>query len=253
MAAAPNPGFTVIEKDGASQRVYSALRCMAMTYRLPPGQRLNEGALARDLNVSRTPLREALHRLASEGLIVAVPGRGFQARPLDVKEVFDLYEARLAVESAIVELASERANPDSLDAIDAYLDESVREHETAPIERLVQLDEGFHERVAALTGNGELVRMLRSINARIHFFRWVDMHGRRDNTQSEHRALIAAMRARDRDRAREVVRAHITRRKEQVVEGIRDGYGRLFTGAGPKPHESAPNKPTGANHHEGVA
>lgn len=207
---------------------------MATTFRFRPGQRLNEGALARELNVSRTPLREALHRLASEGLLVLVRGSGFYARPLDVKEVFDLYEARLALEMAIVRLACERADGEWLNAMDAYLEASVRAQESAPIEQLLNFDESFHERVAEVTGNAELLRLLRNINARIHFFRWVDMQGRRDKTQREHRALVGAIRERDSERAADVIRIHITRRQDQIVDIIREGYARLFMGDGPK-------------------
>jgi DNA-binding GntR family transcriptional regulator len=217
-----------------SQRAYARLREMAINYRFRPGERLNEGELARALAISRTPLREALHRLSSEGLLVSVRGRGFQARPLDVKDVFDLYEARLALETAIGSLACERATPEAMDALDAYLDRSVAAHESAPIEYLLELDEGFHERVAESTGNQELVRMLRNINARIHFFRWIDMQGRRDNTQAEHRALVAAIRQGDTDRAEAVARTHITRRLDQIVDGIREGYAQLYMGNGPK-------------------
>src|SRR3546814_16096757 len=97
--------------------------------------------------------------------------------------------------------------------MDVYLDDSVQAQESAPIEHLLQLDEGFHERVAEITGNAELLRMLRNINARIHFFRWVDMQGRRDHTQGEHRALIAAIRARDAATASDLTRIHIPRRQ----------------------------------------
>lgn len=226
-------------KDGGtqvhlSQRAYARLREMAINYRFRPGERLNEGELARELEVSRTPLREAMHRLVSEGLLVSVSGRGFYARPLDVKEVFDLYETRLALETAIVSLACERATPEALDALDAYLDRSVQAHESAPIEHLLELDEGFHERVAESTGNQELLRTLRNINARIHFFRWIDMQGRRDNTQAEHRALVAAIREGDATRAEAVARTHITRRLDQIVDGIREGYAQIYMGNGPQ-------------------
>lgn len=222
-----------MEKDKTAQRVYSLLRAMAMTYQLPPGARLNEVELARQLEVSRTPLREAMNRLASEGLLVTGPGRGFSARKLDVQEVFDLYETRLALEAAIAEIACERADEEALAAVDAFLDESAREHEGAEVDRLVDLDEGFHDRIAALAGNAEMRRMLANLNARIHFFRWVDMRGRRGTTQQEHRALLVAIRARDRNAARAVMRNHISRRLDQIVEVIREGYGRLFMGEGP--------------------
>ncbi|WP_213163625.1 GntR family transcriptional regulator [Kaustia mangrovi] len=221
------------DRESAAERAYVALREMAMVYRFAPGERLNEGTLAHALNVSRTPLREALNRLVSEGLVVADPGRGFRARPLDVKEVFDLYETRLALECFIAQLACERATSQGLDEIDAYLDESVKAHDSASVDRLVRLDEGFHERVAQLTGNGELARMLSGIDARIHFFRWVDMRGRRATTQAEHRAVLAAIRARNAPKARAVMRDHITRRLDQIVDGIRQGYASLYMGEGP--------------------
>lgn len=211
-----------------------------MTYSFRPGERLNEGELARELDVSRTPPREAMHRLASEGLLVLVNGRGFHARPLDVKEVYDLYETRLALETAIVTLACERASPDCLASIDAYLEDSVTAQESAPLDHLLKLDEGFHERVAEATGNIELLRMLRNVNARIHFFRWVDMLGRRDSTQAEHRALIEAIRQREAARAAEIARAHIARRLDQILGVLREGYALLYTGNGPKAAGPAP-------------
>ncbi len=217
-----------------SQRAYETLRAMAITYRFAPGSRVNEVALARALNLSRTPLREAMNRLVSEELLVSVKGRGFFARPLDVKDVHDLYEARLGLESFIAQLACSRAEPAALDCLDAYLDRSVAAHDGAEVEELVALDEGFHERVAELTGNPELLRMLRNINARIHFFRWVDMRGRRDETQAEHRALVRAIRAGDEAQAIGVARRHITRRQDQIVEVIREGYARLCMGEGPR-------------------
>ncbi|WP_119168719.1 GntR family transcriptional regulator [Algihabitans albus] len=217
-----------------SQRAYERLREMAINYRFRPGERLNEGVLAKDLQISRTPLREAMHRLVSEGLLQLISGRGFFARPLDVKEVCDLYEARLALETAIVRLACERAAPEWLATMNGYLDRSVSAHESEPLERLLELDEGFHERIADCTGNLELLRMLRSINARIHFFRWIDMQGRRDNTQAEHRALIAAIGKGDAGTAVEIAHAHVARRQDQIIDGIREGYARLYMGEGPQ-------------------
>lgn len=205
---------------------------MAMTYRLRPGERLHEGELARALGVSRTPLREAMHRLVSEGLLVARAGRGFFTRPLDVKELFDLYETRLAVESATVSLACRRIDADALADLRAYTEQSASVQESAPLETLLALDEGFHERVARACGNEELLRVLRNINARVHFFRWIDMAGRRHATQSDHRAIVEALAARDADGAIDVMRPHIERRLDQIVEVIRDGHARLGMGEG---------------------
>ena len=219
--------------DGVSARVYRALKAMAMTFAFEPGARLHEERLARELKVSRTPLREALHRLASEQLVVAVPGRGFAARRLDVGEVAELYEARLALETFLARMAAARAEPADLDALDAYLDASVAVQATAPIERLLALDEGFHRRLAALAGNAELGRMLENLHARIHFFRWADMPGRRDRTQAEHRGIVRALRARDSTEAARCMERHILRRRDEIALVLRHGHASLFMGEGP--------------------
>lgn len=215
-----------------AERAYETLRRMAMTYALTPGARLSEIALARMLDVSRTPLREAMNRLASEGLLVSDGGRGFFARGLEASEVLALYETRLGLEGYMAALACARADATGLAELEAYLDRSIAAQESAPVEELLGFDEGFHTRVAALTGNPELMRMLGNINARTHFFRWVDMNGRRDKTQAEHRGVLEAMKAGEPDRARAIMEGHIRQRMDQIVDVVREANARLLRGAG---------------------
>ncbi|TVQ33741.1 MAG: GntR family transcriptional regulator [Geminicoccaceae bacterium] len=219
--------------DGAAARAYRALKAMAMTFAFEPGARLAEEPLARELKVSRTPLREALHRLASEQLVVAIPGKGFAARRLDLEEVVDLYEMRLALETFIARTATERATTEQLDALDAYVDASVAVQSTAPVEELVALDEGFHRRLAKLSSNAELVRLLDNLHARIHFFRWADMQGRRDRTQAEHRSVVRACRARDAGEAARRMQRHILHRRDEIADVLKRGHASLFMGEGP--------------------
>jgi DNA-binding GntR family transcriptional regulator len=204
---------------------------MAITYRFRPGERINEVDLARQLNVSRTPLREALNRLATEGFLTATPNRGFFARPLDTKVVFDLYEFRRCLEVASARLACERATDVQLDELEAFVRASRDEKEDAQAIKLLRLDEEFHERVANLTGNEEILRSLRSINARIHFIRWIDMqNGRRTHTQAEHLRIVRALKARNAEEASGLMQDHISRRLDQIVEVIRAGFAEIYMG-----------------------
>lgn len=211
----------------AAGRAYAALRVMAMEFRLGVGARINEGELAERLGVSRTPLREALNRLASERLVAFFPGQGFRARALDAREVLDLYETRLTVELGVVGLACERAAPMHLDGFDRHLDAVAARMEKAGPDEIVAQDEAFHELIAASTGNAELIWLLRHVNARLHFTRWIATQGARP-TDAEHRALAAAIRAGDRARAEALMRRHIAKRLDQVVDIISDGHARLY-------------------------
>ncbi len=211
------------------ERVYAELRELAIRFELLPGDHVNEVELARQFGVSRTPLREALNRLVSDGFLTFVAGKGFFRRSLDVKEVFDLYEMRQQLEMGLADLAVERATSEQLQGIRDFLAVSMKEDPARTVNDLVSLDEEFHEQVAALSGNIEMLHTLRTINARIRFIRWVNMeNGRRRQTQGEHSAILEAIAERDAPRARSLLHAHIDGRLEQITLAIREGYAMIY-------------------------
>ena len=216
------------DRGGSSvDRLYEAVREMAVAFRLKPGERVNEVDLARRLGASRTPLREALNRLAAEGFLTFQRGRGFSCRAFTPREVFELYQLRQVMETAAVRLACVQATDAELDAIETFLDDTGPASDGRPVEVLVSLDERFHTSVAALARNTELARVLDNINARIRFVRWIDMK-KRTKTQAEHREILAALRARDADRAAALMGRHIEKRQDQITLAIREGYARIY-------------------------
>lgn len=217
--------------------VYATLRDMAISYQFKPGERLSESELAERLGVSRTPVREALARLVIDGFLVPA-SRGYMQRTLDVKESLDLYEARVAIERECVRLAIERATDAQLSEALAYLEQNQRVPTDTPMERLVDLDEGFHLRVAEMADNAELRRMLVSLNERIRFIRWIDMESvGRASTQQEHLDILRAISARDLVASEQLMAAHIGLRREQIVDAITRGLARIYL-----PHEPAPTQ-----------
>jgi DNA-binding GntR family transcriptional regulator len=213
----------------SAEQIYERVKTMAMTFEIRPGERVNEVEIAKSLNVSRTPLREALNRLMVEGFLTRAPNRGFIGRPLDAKQVFDLYELRRALEASIVTIACERATDDELLELERFVKASKDRPEDTNASSLLALDEQFHERLAQLTRNQEMVRAVKSINARIHYFRWIDMqNGRRRHTQQEHLRIVKALKERDAGAARELVQGHISRRLDRIVEVIRMGFAEIY-------------------------
>lgn len=208
--------------------VYNTLRDMAIAYQFKPGERLSEIELAERLGVSRTPVREALARLVTEGFLLPAT-RGYMRRPLEVQETLDMYEARVAIERECLRLALERATDVQLDEARAYLEDSRRVPAGTPVQRLVELDEGFHMRIADMAGNSELRRMLLSLNQRIRFIRWLDMENvGRDSTQHEHQDILQALRARDAALSERLLSAHIALRRDQIVDAITRGLARIY-------------------------
>ena len=155
--------------------LYNAVKAMAVRFDFKPGERINEVELARRLNVSRTPLREVLNQLMVEGFLTRAVNRGFIARLLDAKQIHSLYEYRAVLESGIVRAACERASDAELAELRAFVERSRDVPEDSEATRLLELDEAFHLMLARYSRNEEFVRALESVNARIHFVRWIDM------------------------------------------------------------------------------
>ena len=217
------------DSESVVERIYSEVTALAVDFQLRPSERINEVQLAKSLGVSRTPLREALNRLVSDGYLTFVPQQGFFRRALDPKEIFDLYELRGSIEVAGVEMAIKRAKDDELAAISAFLDTSSADVPGRTIADLVQLDETFHNRMMALTENNEMSRLLDNVSGRIRYVRWIDMeNGRRSITQGEHRAILTAVMKRDSTLARRLMGLHIDRRIDQIVDAVKEGYARLY-------------------------
>ncbi|MFQ5624862.1 MAG: GntR family transcriptional regulator [Paracoccaceae bacterium] len=219
--------------EGRVGELYSRLKEMAVSFQFRPGERINEVALARKLDASRTPLREALNRLVAEQLVDFRSGQGFFCRDLDAGLIFELYEMREILETAATRRACERAADEDVMALRDDLYGSGLAFVGKTIPQVTETDEHFHVSIARLAGNGELVRQLVNINERIRFIRWIDMSSRVMKTKGEHKGIMAAIVDRDADRAVRLMQAHITKRMDQIVAAVREGFSNIYVpGAG---------------------
>lgn len=221
---------------GSVERTYRRLKEMAANYEFKPDSRLNESSLAKELETSRTPLREALNRLVAEGFLTFRAGQGFFCRSLTPAEIMDLYEARAAIECEAARLATLRADPADIAALERFLDDSQIDYRpgTSPIE-LVRLDEAFHLKLTALSGNAEMMRMLENMNGRIHYIRLIDLKtlceksGPDVVTTEPHRRVLEAVKRRDAKAAQDEMAKHIERRLESITENVRTAFAELYT------------------------
>lgn len=209
--------------------IYDQVKAMAVSFRLRPGDRLNEVALSKELGVSRTPLREALNRLVAERMFDFRPGQGFFCRPLDAQSVFDLFELRQIIETAAVRAACAKASDPELQALRDELYATGIDITGLTVEDAVSCDEAFHLGIATLSGNAELVQTLTRINERIRYIRWVSMSlDRVQRSKEEHKRVMQALLERDADEAARVLGAHIAKRMDQVQDAVRHGISSIY-------------------------
>lgn len=215
------------KKTSRAESLYRAVKEMAIQFKFRPGERVNEVELARRLGASRTPLREALTRLTAEGFLVFRQDRGFFCRELKPREMFEIYQLRAVLEVAAVRLACEQATEREVDELAEFLERTGPREDGRGSEELVELDEYFHTRVMQLSRNAEMEKTLDNINARIRYFRWVNMEQKREQTQNEHRQIVQAIMDRDSDLAAHRMEAHISRRLDQITSAIKESHSRL--------------------------
>ncbi len=149
-----------------SGNAYAEIRDAILDGQFTPGTQLNERQLAEEYGVSRTPVRDALTRLASEGLVKQIPHIGVFVRRLDVEEALELLELRRALEAAAAESASRRLSLDQADELlklGEEVDASINESDDSDKTRALELK--FHRAIADLCANRELVRVLANIKA----------------------------------------------------------------------------------------
>lgn len=193
------------------------------------GFRLYPDKLAEQFGVSQTPVREALMRLASEGYIEAVQRRGYHIRTPSAKQVLDLWQVRLGLELAAGEIAIERLEAgtlpaeqlDQLDLIRAQLeaDPDHIEHR-----RKLGLNTEFHQHIVALSGNDMLISIYSGIQMQL-LGEWIQRglqswRKRLDNEAEEHAAIVAALRARDKDAYSAAIRIHIGRSLKDALNDL---------------------------------
>lgn len=191
-----------------SSRAVDVLRTMVLQGQLASGERLNEVELAAALGISRGPLREAIQRLRSEGLLTAVSGRGAFVRTFTPDGLRDLYEVRVALEGHAVRIAANVASRAAIAELRAMVERTG--------EALTVCSPGpdaleFHQQVVALTGNSALIEAATEAHRQVSLVRARSGHvsGRAREALAEHRAVLDRMAVGDGDGAAALMTEHL--------------------------------------------
>ena len=217
-------GGAVIPRSGNSfsDRVERALRDRILHGEVAPGERLNEVEIAGELGVSRGPIREALQRLASDGLVELQAHRGAFVRRLGPAEVRDLFEVRMALETTAARLAAQRATDAQLADLDALVHAGAEPIGHADVR--FQGARDLHARLAEATGNPALAAHLTLVNEELRLLRTRsgEVPARAEHAVAEHAAIVAAVRAGDADGAAAAMEAHLRSALTHALSAMED-------------------------------
>jgi DNA-binding GntR family transcriptional regulator len=213
-----------------STDIVATLKECIIRWEYLPRHRFTEEELCQKFGVSRSPIREALRMLAANGFIEQMPHRGYQVKQLDIREIYELYEVRLALELYVVEcLAEQGLAKEVVDELKETWNRVLNEPAKSS-EELAKMDEIFHETLARATGNKTFLQQLHTINERLFILRMIDFTSaeRVSTTSRQHIEILNRVAARDIPGARVALRRNIEEGRNIVEKSVKDALARAY-------------------------
>ncbi|MBP0616831.1 GntR family transcriptional regulator [Jiella mangrovi] len=219
-AAAPEKRKRVAS-DGESlgRKAYGAIRAMIMERRLPGGDILSEEKLAAELEISRTPVREALLLLQNAGLIQKEMNQPFRVRLVSNREYFQSMRLRELLEGEAIATAVTAISPHELEKVERGM-LALQDDPDVPAEVHWAADEELHEMIAEASGNDVMAAMIASLRITTRLYELSGLPSRFRPDTEEHIAIIAALRSGDAERARASMQAHIRSLTNDVLAAM---------------------------------
>ena len=219
------------EKLGKETNREYALRVIReniVNLELAPGSMISEQDIANQLNLSRTPVHEAMQELSSTKIIEILPQRGSHVSLIDMDLVEEAVFARSTIEGAITEMASTRATEKDIQELEENVTLQQFYHEKNNLDKIMELDNAFHEMMYKITNKMQCHYMIRLMS--IHYDRIRELHLHSFNPEriiNEHKEILAAIKNKDSKAAREALDKHLSRHHMQADE-IKQKYPQYF-------------------------
>lgn len=215
----PSDELAVLKTSSLATAVEREVERLILNGSFAPGERINENRLALQLGTSRGPIREAIRALEGSGLIVSIRNRGSFIRRLSVQEVRELYEVRSALFGLAGRLLAERVTEEQLSRLQAYVAAMEDASARRDFDAYYPLNLAFHEFIVDSAGNATLAQQYRSFIKKLHLFRARSLvqGGGLTVSNDEHKEMVAAIAARDPDRADFAHRRHVASARDRLL------------------------------------
>lgn len=206
--------------------VFDYLRESILNGDLKPGERLMEIALAEQLGVSRTPVREAIRKLEKEKFVEMIPRKGAYVANLTAKDILDVLEIRIVLEGFSAELAAKRMTDEEIEELEAILNGFNTSVDVQDTTGMIDNDKEFHDKIFESTRNSKLIEMVKDLHDQFQRFRLIYFN-EFDNyieLQTWHERIFDAIKHRDPDKAKECAENHVKLIMEIVMKWNESQY-----------------------------
>jgi len=208
-----------VKKENFGDQVFEQLKKMILDGVFRPGNRIIESEVAESIGISRTPVREALHKLEAERLIVRLPKGGYVVKGMSMGEIEEIFDIRVILESFAGYLAAERWNDNEIAPLEDKLEEFEKYLMINDLKELTRLNTEFHELLYALSKSPKLIEMINNLRDEIFLLREILLESMKMGTLShnDHKEIIKAIKNREAKTVERLLKEHILRGKDFVI------------------------------------
>lgn len=205
-----------------TDRAYERIRHDIISCAIAPGTEISEAQLCAQYKLGKAPVRMALNRLAHDGLVRAIPRRGYMVAPVTVRDIHDVFELRLMLEPAAARMAAGKVDAHRLQALDEICRAGYQPGDLKSTSRFLEANKAFHVAIAQGTGNvrlaGAIEQLLDEMTRLLHL--GLGLRNRSQEMQHEHRSLVKALSRGDGDTAERICREQIEAARNMVLSAI---------------------------------
>lgn len=236
MGGVPSEKRGIMSSDShtsLTKQAYEILKERIMRLQLRPGELIMVQPLSRELGYSRTPVREALIRLESDGFVEEADGKKFRVSELTLTDIMEIHQIREMIELHAVRTVAETRTQEWLDILSQYTASMRVSAESRDHVPFFQMDMAFHRQLIVYCGNRTLESLVAQLNEKIQRIRHLTtfVYHRLEDTLEEHDAILASIGEQDPDGAARAMKYHLDQVKDGVVKLFEDGTIDFFGGA----------------------
>lgn len=208
------------ERKSLGQHVFENLKNAIVKGDMPPGGRLIESRLAETLGISRTPVREAIHKLEREGYLKKLSRGGFSVLGLSREDVDETFGIRSVLESYAARLATEKHRTNDLKPLEKKIKLYQKHLDSNDLDALPKINTEFHDLLYALSRSPKLIHMINNLRDQIYRFRQLILKNEKlaKMSNEDHKDMLERIRQRDADGVERLVREHLARGRKAVME-----------------------------------
>jgi DNA-binding GntR family transcriptional regulator len=217
----PNNTKPIIDLSNINEKVYDFIKQRIIHLTYPPGHKLNVRELQRELGISQTPIKEALFRLAGEGMIVISARRGTYVKEVTVRDIRELFATRFILEAGAVDLIAKEMTDGQLQELEELYSETLKSDLALDYEQFMEKDRAFHTKIIEFTDNQRLIDTYNHLSTHMQIVRFrMARHnvGKMPWVDEDHQSILNALKERNPEKVKELIRTHFAKSMSFLLE-----------------------------------